>query len=287
MAKSAQKVNMKPFLFERTFDERGNDLTAMKKAAEEKAAAEAEAAEPAEPEVPVIYTEDDLAAAKQDSYMEGHADGFREGHAEAMDSLEQQLNDLLERLAPLVSELGEAQRNANERAQANMARIVQELMTKIMPVYIRKHGCDEALAVVSECLAELQDPGRLTIHLSEETADLLGDRLNKAAQRAGFEGQIRLLTDDELGPSDVRVDWGAGGAERQYETIKSAIDEAIDRAVARIEAELNEDEAAEPSREAVMSQPAEAPQPDAALDAADETPDDAGMDPGPEPAEER
>lgn len=288
MAKSAQKVEMKPFLFERTFDERGNDVGAMKKAAEEKAEAEKAAEEAAaEPEIEVIYTEEDLAAAKQEAYMEGHADGFREGHAEAMDSLERQLNDLLDQLAPLVSELGDAQRNANERAQGNMARIVQELMTKIMPIYIRKHGCDEALAVVSECLAELQDPGRLTIHLAEDTADLLGDRLNKAAQRAGFEGQIRLLTDEELGPSDVRVDWGAGGAERHYESIKSAIDDAIDRAVARIEAGLNDDEETEPHRDAVTPQPGTAPSPDAAMDAADETPDDDGIRPGPTPAEEQ
>ncbi|WP_420416375.1 hypothetical protein [Pacificispira sp.] len=291
MAKPAQKVEMKPFLFERTFDDRGNDLTAKKKAEEEKAAKESEEAVPAEPEVEVIYTEEDLAAAKQESYMEGHADGFREGHAESMDTLERQLNDLLERLAPLVSELGGVQREANERAQANMARIVQELMTKIMPIYIRKHGCDEALAVVSECLSELQDPGRLTIHLAEETADLLGDRLNKAAQRAGFEGQIRLLTDEELGPSDVRVDWGAGGAERHYDSIKTAIDAAIDRAVARIEAGLaEEEELAAPHRETAEDGDAELAESEleseAGVDAADETLDDTGMTTGPEPAKE-
>lgn len=226
---------MKPFLFDRSFDE--GSYVADKAAAEAaRAAEEAAAAEPVE--IVVTYSEEELAAAKQESYMDGHADGFREGHAEAMDTLERQLNELLEKLAPLVSALGDTQRDANDRAQANMARIVQEMMAKLMPVYVREHGSDEAVGVVADCLKAMQDPGRLTIHLSEETADLLGDRLSKVAARAGFEGQIRLLPDEELGTSDVRVDWGAGGAERRYDSIREEIDEAIDRAVARIEAEL-------------------------------------------------
>jgi flagellar biosynthesis/type III secretory pathway protein FliH len=191
--------------------------------------------------------------------MNGHADGFREGYAEAMDTLEKQLNYLLEQLAPLVSALGERQAAANDRAQANMARILQVVMDRLMPVYVREHGHEEALAVVSDCLGELQDPGRLTIHLSEETADLLGDRLSKAARKAGFEGQIRLLTDEEMGPSDVKVDWGAGGAERRYETIREEIDAAVGRAVERIEASIDGDPETElDSRtETAASDPAE------------------------------
>jgi len=61
----------------------------------------------------------------------------------------------------------------------------------------------------------------------------LGDRLNKAAERAGFQGVIRLRPEEDMGASDVRVDWGAGGAERRYETIKADVDAAIERAVTR------------------------------------------------------
>ncbi len=235
MAKPVKTAEMKRFLFERSFDEFGGGRAPANAAA---APAEPEVVE--EPVVEITFSEAELAEARQESYREGHADGFREGHAEAMDTLERQLNDLLERLAPMVSNLGDVQRLSNERAQANMARMVQELMAKLMPIYTRTHGAEEAIAVVTDCLAELQDQGRLTIHLSEETADLLSDRLNKAAQRAGFEGQIRLLTDPELGPSDVRVDWGAGGAERRYESIRADVDAAIDRAVQRLEAEIGD-----------------------------------------------
>lgn len=227
MAKVAKTEEMKPFMFERSFDEFDPDK---KKAA---ANAEPPPEDIPEPEPEISFSEEEMNTQKQQSYMDGHADGFREGHAEAMDTLERQLNELLERLAPMVSKLGEEQRKANERAQANMARMVQELMNKLMPIYVKNHGAEEAMAVVTECLAELQDPGRLSIHLSEETADLLGDRLNKAAERAGFQGVIRLRPEEDMGASDVRVDWGAGGAERRYETIKTDVDAAIDRAVAR------------------------------------------------------
>ena len=238
---------MKPFLFERSFDAFDTDRHAAIAAADagktvvktgEDAKAPPEHAEPARLGSEGVHTEEDMAAAKREAYMNGHADGVRKGHAEAMDTLARQLNTLLEELVPAVSDLGRDQALANERAQANMARIVRATMTRLMPVYLAKHGADEALAVVSDCLAELQDPGRLTVRLPEGMADLLGDRLSKVAERAGFEGQIRLLTDGTLGPSDVRVDWGAGGAERRYESIQAEIDAAIDRAVARAEAQL-------------------------------------------------
>ena len=151
MAKVAKTEEMKPFMFERSFDEFDQE--------KKKPAANAEPApeDIPEPEPEISFSEEEMNAQKQQSYMDGHADGFRE------------------------------------------ARMVQELMNKLMPIYVKNHGAEEAMAVVTECLAELQDPGRLSIHLSEETADLLGDRLNKAAERAGFQGVIRLRPEEDMG----------------------------------------------------------------------------------------
>jgi flagellar assembly protein FliH len=236
MARAPHFSDMKPFLFERSFDDPNAPSHAENAAA--KAAANEVEAEEQTPEAPpeISYGEAEFEAAKQASYMDGHADGFREGQAEAMETINHKLNELLEQLSPMIAALGEAQARSNERAQANMARIVKATLSKLMPVYVRHHGHEEVLAVVSDCLAELQDPGRLTVRLSEESADLLGERLSKAARNAGFEGTLRLLTDPEMDRSDVRVDWGAGGAERRYDTIKEEIDAAIDGAVARAEA---------------------------------------------------
>ena len=136
MAKVAKTEEMKPFMFERSFDEFDPDK---KKAA---ANAEPPPEDIPEPEPEISFSEEEMNTQKQQSYIDGHADGFREGHAEAMDTLERQLNELLERLAPMVSKLGEEQRKANERAQANMARMVQELMNKLMPIYVKNHGAE-------------------------------------------------------------------------------------------------------------------------------------------------
>ena len=250
MPRPVDLTTAKPFLFERSFDESlWDDMGAAKKAkAAQQTDAPAEDVVPEEPEAPPppTFSEEELAAARQEALMEGHADGFREGHAESMDTLEARLVELLDRMAPMVASLGEEQKRANERAQTNVARIVQALTAKLLPVYARKHGADEVMAVATNCIAELQDAGRLTIRLSEDTIEELGDRLTKAADRAGFEGQLRILPDDTLGPSDVLVDWGAGGAERVYDSIRDQIDTAIDRAVQAAEAEMSLAETAPP-----------------------------------------
>jgi len=184
-----------------------------------------------------------------------------------MDTLEKQLNDLLESIKEPLKELLTVQAHANDLAQANMARMMKELTAKLMPVFLRQHGAEEALQVISDCLSELQDAGRVTIHMNEETHDAIGERLKSVVQRVGFDGQLRLLIEEDYGPSDVRLDWGAGGAERRYDTIKQDIDAAIDRAVDRAEAEIeqlhsqsDDDEMQQPPVASEPEAPAPAPQ---------------------------
>lgn len=266
----------KPYLFERSFDE-GEEKKA-KKEAELKAAndaknAEAEPEEPEEPPPPPpVYTEEEMAQLKAEAFEEGRKAGHEEGRQDALDGIEAEIAKTAETVAQETAKLSEAQRRANDRAQANLVRIVKALLGKLMPIYLKRHGAEEALSVVADCIADLQDAGRLTIRLSEETANQLEERLQETARRAGFEGQIRILTDPAMGPSDVRVDWGAGGAERSYESIRDQVESAIDRAVAAAEAdsgvlsqprdETDEDAAEENETAATDAPPPDPPQED-------------------------
>jgi len=80
MAKVAKTEEMKPFMFERSFDEFDQE--------KKKPAANAEPApeDIPEPEPEISFSEEEMNAQKQQSYMDGHADGFREGHAEQVDA---------------------------------------------------------------------------------------------------------------------------------------------------------------------------------------------------------
>lgn len=242
MARPVDLSTAKPFLFERSFDESLWDEVSPKGSSAQVTPSTENSDETSEEDQdvppPPTFTEEELATAKQDAYMDGHADGFREGHAESMDTLEARLVEMLDRLTPMVSALGAEQALANERAQINVARIVKALTAKLLPVYARKHGDEEILSVAMNCIAELQDAGRLTIRLCEDTTDDLGNRLTQAAERAGFDGTLRILPDPSLGPSDILVDWGAGSAERVYESIEADVENAIDRAIAAAEADL-------------------------------------------------
>jgi flagellar assembly protein FliH len=83
-----------------------------------------------------------------------------------------------------------------------------------MPELEQRHGLGEIERVVREGVAKSLDESRIVIRVPLDTVDGLRDHLAALARDAGFEGRVLVLGDQMLGPSDVRVEWSDGAAER-------------------------------------------------------------------------
>ena len=203
------------FLFDTSFDpddvrraaERARRQEAAERAKQEAAAQQPET--PAEPAAPAI-TEDDLKTAHAAGYAEGEA----AGRAAAQRSAENRLNALLEHVPTSLTPLIDAQRRSDADLIEHAVQIAVTMGHKLFPELARRRGLVEIEAVIRDCLADMIDEPRLVVRVADDMLDIVRARLQPMVAETGFEGAIVFMADPAMGPSDCRVDWADGGAER-------------------------------------------------------------------------
>lgn len=174
------------------------------------------------------FTAAELEAAKQSA----HADGMAAGLDQALRRLERQTAQALEEAGRQLASLHQQQTKSNEEVQRNALEVAVSVVRKLFPGIAARDGLPEVERVVVDSLRQVLDQPRVVIRVHDGLMQALQGRLQHVSESVGFSGQLVLIADDRLGPSDCRVEWADGGAERIGERIWSDIDAAIDRAFA-------------------------------------------------------
>jgi flagellar assembly protein FliH len=206
MAVNASKAPEK-FLFETSF---GQDQEAsLKKAIEA----------PPEP----TYFDQDLAQARAD----GMAAGKEAGRQEALESVENAAAEALTAIGRHLPALEESVTAMQERQLRAAVDVSAAMVRKFLPRLAQDNGLQEIEAVVRDAMTRLRDEPRIVIRVCDALLDTVKTRVDTLAGNTGFEGKIVFLAEEGMGPSDVRVEWADGGAERDTARIWQDIDEAI------------------------------------------------------------
>lgn len=180
------------------------------------------------PPPPPTFSEEELAAARASSYADGETAGLQA----AMATVEARGSRALEAIAQQVPGLLADRQQLVTNVAHEAARLAYALVARMMPELARTYGLGEIEAVVRDSLSMAIDQPRITVRVQPEIAELLHPKLEGMALNAGFNGHISLLADGSLGPSDVRVDWGDGGAERLIQRAWNDVTEIVRRSVA-------------------------------------------------------
>lgn len=209
-------------MFEHDFDDE-HDSPAADEAVDE---AEAEAPDEEEAEdVPPTYSEADLKSAHDQAYAAGREAGIQEAGA----ALEQRAAQALGAIAEHLGKLGEEQRNAAEQAARDSAAVAVAVTRKVLPALAERGAIEEVQRLVDEALALAREEPRLRIVVHESLRDSLSDRIDAAAIKQGFAGQVDIAADPEIGVTDCRVIWSNGGAARNSAALWAEIDAIVDR----------------------------------------------------------
>ncbi|TQV71887.1 FliH/SctL family protein [Denitrobaculum tricleocarpae] len=195
--------------------------------------AEAQAAASAPPPEPEVVepeiSEADLEQARAEGRQEGLALGREEGRTEAFTGIEQTTQTLLLNLTGRVGELLSEQPRMHETVAEEALKAASTILRKLVPSLEKSAALKEIEAVVSECLERAQDEPRLVVRVSEPMLEPVKSRIDALVKAEGFEGKVVFLATDDLGDSDVRVEWADGGAERRTDEIWRDIDEVLGR----------------------------------------------------------
>ena len=176
---------------------------------------------------PVVktYTEEELNQARE----EGLAAGKRAGQQAAEESLERQVAQVLTTMSQQIAELSKAHAELVQRQGREAIETALTIVRKLFPRLAQDHGMAEIEAVVGESLTRLRDEPRVVVRVADSLLDAVNERVSELAAKAGFEGKIVLIAQDDLQAGDVRIEWADGGAERDGGTLWQQIDAIVER----------------------------------------------------------
>jgi flagellar assembly protein FliH len=185
----------------------------------------------AEEPPPPVFSEAELAATRAAGYAEGEAAGRQAAGAAA----EARIAELMQHIAALVPGLAKDRDQAVSAVSHEAARLAHAMVRRMLPELARRYRVEEIEAVVVDSLNKALDQPRMIIRVPAEVAGYLGDRLETVARQQGFAGRVLVLSDQTLGASDVRVEWGDGGAERCVQRAWGELESTVQRVVAKLE----------------------------------------------------
>lgn len=164
-------------------------------------------------------------------------EGRRAGVAEAQAEAGQMTAAALDRLPDALSKVASARDAVAESTVTEAAALATLIVKKAMPGLTAKHGTDEIVALIENCLHDLVTEPRIVVRLADPVLDQVRERLDPMVEKAGFTGDVVLLADPDIAGGDCRVEWADGGAERDGPALWSDIDAAAERLVSRLSRE--------------------------------------------------
>jgi len=183
-----------------------------------------------EPEVPPppTFSEEELAAAR----AAGYADGEHAGRSMAERSIENRLSAAVEMVGHAIPGLLVDRQQMMDGLARDSARLAHAIVAKLFPTLAERYGLAEIEAVIADGVSRALDEPRVLVRVSPDNAAALAERIEALSLQGGYDGRVSIISEESLGPADVRVEWGDGGAERMTQRAWTEVTAIVDRAVA-------------------------------------------------------
>ncbi|GGE60187.1 FliH/SctL family protein [Niveispirillum cyanobacteriorum] len=170
---------------------------------------------PPPPTFSVEQLQQQVKMAKDQARTAALAEGIQQGRQQAEVEAQQELSNALRSVENCLKQLVTVQNAQAQMRQENTARIALAIMRKLWPGLVERQGLAEIEVVIAAFMEELVEEPKLVFRVNERWFDELRGRIDDMALRHGFAGQVTVLADPKLSQMDVKVDWAAGGAERE------------------------------------------------------------------------
>ena len=190
----------RPYLFERRFDQPSVRAPAPEKTT-------------ADPATLPRHTDAALAQAVEQAraaaYEEGVRAGREAGHRDAMASIEAATGKLLIPIGQRLEALDADTVAWREGVAAELAGMIIEAVTRLIPALAKRTATTEAERAVREALVAAAGEADLEVRVASALAEPLRGRLNDVATPS-----LHLVGVDGLDPNRVEVSWTRGGMVR-------------------------------------------------------------------------
>lgn len=165
-----------------------------------------------------------LQKVNDDAFVQGKEQGFSEALQSIEKNCETILTDISSSLALMISR-HEEQIASMEK---NAISLVLAIVKKLAPAIVNDRPLSEIENLVKECLRNNPLEPRIVIRVDEQMLPQLRKKIDSLQTESDYSGQIVLISDTMSNLSDCRIEWIDGGAERDFESLMSAIEEKIE-----------------------------------------------------------
>ncbi len=176
----------------------------------------------------VVYTEEQLALAKNQSLALGKTEGVKDTRQKQEELIAQLLQKTLAQTEKLAK--NEDRREVEKCADA--VKLAMQVVHKLVPGFAQQYAVPEIERVITQSIEARRDEPRIAVIVPTAHLEFLKTRIDALTTDKSYAGKVILIADDNLPPTDCRVEWADGGAERLYERLFSQIDNEFTKAIA-------------------------------------------------------
>lgn len=175
-----------------------------------------------------VFSEEQLITAREQAYAMGRQEGLNESLLQQEEAIRKNTTHIGDLLATLLT--AEDQREMEKCMDAT--RLALHIVHKMLPQLTLTHGLAEIERVILQSIDSRRDEPRIAITVPTTHLEALRANIDKEAQARGFAGKVILLADDNMAPSDCRVEWADGGSERLAARLLMQIESEFTKALA-------------------------------------------------------
>ena len=185
------------------------------------------------PEIPLevpaapMFSEEELAAARDEAYAQGREAGIKE----MSESLEREIRDTLIAVENALRELMWSQAAVETRSSEDAVKVALAAVRRLFPMLAEREPLAEIENLVGQAMNLVQGEAILNIHVNDRLVDPVAARIQPMAVAADFQDRIKIHPLASIAPGDCRIEWGNGGIVRDAAAIAKMIEDLIARSL--------------------------------------------------------
>ena len=246
---------LKKFLFDTDFSPEANlkvQLEAQAKAEPEDELVEIE--EETLADVPLTFTEEDIARTRDEGFQAGHTEATRD----LTTALEQRLANTMDAISAQVANLFDAFAQDKEEHSRDAVAVATVILRKLFPALNMDKAMDEIEHMIVEAMQRTSGSPTLIIRVAPDMKVAVEAKVAELAALRGREGTVTVMADEKTSEGGAAIEWDGGGMVRDSALMWQEIDEIIERNLGTERANgLTQVPGQEPAQEVVNDAPVE------------------------------
>ena len=177
---------------------------------------------PPPPPPPPTFSEAELAHAREQGRMDGHAQGLQEGMEKARSADAERdtvLSSQLRNISVQLETLREEHRSLLEARRAEAVRLGMTIAGMVATRALQQYPTSIAEDLVNTCLPLLIDEPKLTLTTHPAITEAMRQKTTALAHECQFEGTLVIEPSASLSLTECRLSWAQGEATRSQEDV--------------------------------------------------------------------